>query len=203
MGLWATGLGAYLWDTDAESRHRTLTILLPTPGTRIGYSPHRLFMEHAPNNWAKPVPINGWDGNEQFPTLHPSINTGFWHGYIESGIILDTAKKPWMQAPSPTVAYGSQGEKMANIEELRMKIRELATDANQAAADEVAAVHAQYAAAHDQRVAQAALVDAEARQVVANQVLQEASAKRAAAMGAMSTVANDVEDATVIEIPTT
>lgn len=35
-----------------------------------------------------------WDGNREQPTFSPSINCGAcWHGYIENGRCLDTAKK--------------------------------------------------------------------------------------------------------------
>lgn len=31
-------------------------------------------------------PVWGWDGNEEKPTLNPSIHViGHWHGYLEAG----------------------------------------------------------------------------------------------------------------------
>lgn len=42
-----------------------------------------------------------WDGNREAPTFTPSINCGDcgWHGYIENGRCVDTAKK---DEPEPT-----------------------------------------------------------------------------------------------------
>lgn len=39
-------------------------------------------------NWA-------WDGSVNAPTIAPSVNCrGCWHGYIEGGVFLTTAKVP-------------------------------------------------------------------------------------------------------------
>lgn len=36
-----------------------------------------------------------WDGNVQAPTFSPSINCErCWHGFIERGVLLNTAKQP-------------------------------------------------------------------------------------------------------------
>lgn len=46
---------------------------------------------HPSGNWAAPGPVNGWDGNEDFPTFRPSIFVGGttdhpgWHGFVENG----------------------------------------------------------------------------------------------------------------------
>ncbi len=58
-----------------------------------------------PNSWCDVnvknagyvIPQRNWvlTGSIDAPTLHPSINCGgCWHGYIEQGVFLTTAKKP-------------------------------------------------------------------------------------------------------------
>jgi len=35
-----------------------------------------------------PVPVWGWDGNREAPTLAPSIHlVGEWHGYLQAGFL--------------------------------------------------------------------------------------------------------------------
>ena len=46
-------------------------------------------MEHEPQNWAAPGSVNGWDGNEEEPTLSPSIVAGKWHGYLRGGKLVE------------------------------------------------------------------------------------------------------------------
>ena len=73
--------------------HRVLWLQVPSlyghPCNRLA-----LYMNRSETNWAEPGPINGWDGNEEFPTLAPSIQAketvdgvevNGWHGYLISG----------------------------------------------------------------------------------------------------------------------
>ena len=84
--------GDWYWGSD-EDGHRLLWLLVPDlEGRDQGtLTPHhvellRLYTSHAPKNWAQPGAVNGWDGNEDAPTLSPSILVpGGWHGFFEAG----------------------------------------------------------------------------------------------------------------------
>ena len=78
--------------------YRTLWILVPSlrgfgqgPLQDRGIELIEVYPSHAPNNWAQPGDINGWDGNVDSPTLRPSIFVGGesanpgWHGFFKSG----------------------------------------------------------------------------------------------------------------------
>lgn len=86
--------------------HRCMLIIFPLVGreplkrSRIGQRGGELveiFPSHQPNptGWARPGPVNGWDGNEDEPTLHPSIfvrgNTATpgWHGFMQRGNLVN------------------------------------------------------------------------------------------------------------------
>ena len=84
--FWAYGIGAMCWkELDGL---RALYIILPgwEDEERPDTCPSALFVNHAPNNWAKPGEIEGWDGNIEKPTFTPSIHIpGGWHGYLTEG----------------------------------------------------------------------------------------------------------------------
>lgn len=94
--LWAYGVGAFRWMEDPEGR-RTMLLLVPyvrrgghNPKYDRDYEPLVLYMSSEQNNWAQPGPRNGWDGNEDSPTLNPSILVpGGWHGFMHSGQLTD------------------------------------------------------------------------------------------------------------------
>ena len=82
------------------TRHRALWMLVPNlrgggqgPLGKRGLELISVFPMHAPNNWAEPGDVQGWDGklDENAPTLRPSIFVGGsspnpgWHGFFENG----------------------------------------------------------------------------------------------------------------------
>ena len=94
-------VGDWYWcdviNTDKKS-YRVLHIIIPSLRgfgqgelERRGAELIEVYPSHSDNNWAQPGPHNGWDGNEEDPTLHPSIfvggssNNPGWHGYFEKG----------------------------------------------------------------------------------------------------------------------
>ena len=98
-------LGDWHWSTTIMpdgSHHRSLWILVPNM-QREGQGPLgprgieliSVFPMHAPNNWAEPGDVQGWDGelDADRPTLRPSIFVGGsspnpgWHGFFENGQI--------------------------------------------------------------------------------------------------------------------
>ena len=88
--FFAHGPGAWLWRIDAEAR-RAFIFLAPAPGLPPDRAPLlRIWTLHAPNNWARPGPVSGWDGSIEAPTFSPSINYAegcpdAWHGFIRAG----------------------------------------------------------------------------------------------------------------------
>ena len=85
------GVGAMQWiEIDG---HRVLLVLLPTRAKRKDgkeriWDSGVLYVNRQPNNWSAPGEVNGWDGDEERPTLNPSIShpyPGGWHGYIRAG----------------------------------------------------------------------------------------------------------------------
>ena len=82
------GVGAYFWRVDLEGR-RVLWLLTPDQRVKIKASPVVLYMEHAVGDWAQPGPVNGWDGDEEEPTLSPSIVAGPWHGFLRNGQLVE------------------------------------------------------------------------------------------------------------------
>lgn len=84
------GPGAMCWAT--EEGHRVLWFLALPPADNprgVRFEVARIYPAgHAENNWAAPGPRNGWDGNVERPTLHPSIwlnDRRGWHGWIKGG----------------------------------------------------------------------------------------------------------------------
>ena len=76
------------WGTDKAGR---TVIFVRTPAKEV----MRLYVKHAPKNWAEPGDVVGWDGCIDHPTLSPSIKsdvTGF-HGYLRGGKLYDAAEK--------------------------------------------------------------------------------------------------------------
>ena len=82
------GVGAYMWSTDDHGL-RVLWLLTPDTHVKAGAVPSMLYMEHDPSNWATPGTVKGWDGNEESPTLYPSIVAGLWHGFLRNGQLVE------------------------------------------------------------------------------------------------------------------
>ena len=94
-------VGDYYWGTDNQG-HRVLWLLVPDTVHGRRYQVLRLYMQSEKQNWAKPGPRNGWDGDEELPTLTPSIQArtkihsdddedgievNAWHGFLEKGVL--------------------------------------------------------------------------------------------------------------------
>lgn len=84
----ATKPGDFAWDTDlpgatAEEKaapHRTLYLHVPGAGHWSAWPVHRGGTD-GPRVW-------GWDGNEDKPTLAPSLwHQGVWHGHLLAGYL--------------------------------------------------------------------------------------------------------------------
>ena len=92
--------GTFWWTTMRDNDGQARRVLLLKTPCRI--FPRRLtdhsvlYVKHAPGNWARPGEIDGWDGNEDSPTLSPSIlvqhiidgqDVECWHGFLTAGEI--------------------------------------------------------------------------------------------------------------------
>jgi hypothetical protein len=70
--------GDFCWGADEEGDTRYLYIVLPSDNRPTAIKVHR----GAPGGNR----IWGWDGNEDKPTLAPSIDwSGRWHGHLVAG----------------------------------------------------------------------------------------------------------------------
>ena len=74
-------------------------LIVVVPHKTRGQEWLQIYPQHAPNNWAQPGDVNGWNGNREAPTFNPSIDCskrddGGWHGYIIGGVICGVDKKP-------------------------------------------------------------------------------------------------------------
>ena len=100
--------GDWIWSTVEIDGvvHRCLLAIFPLVGEtaaerdRIGQRGGELveiFPSHQPNpiGWARPGPVTGWDGDEDHPTLNPSIfirggtKTPGWHGFFRRGNLVN------------------------------------------------------------------------------------------------------------------
>ena len=73
---------------DAPEVDRRFYFTVPSPFTQSGLEPFWAKVHHGPQTGG----IHGWDGNEDEPTLTPSLlctvgDHELWHGYIRSGRI--------------------------------------------------------------------------------------------------------------------
>ena len=84
--FFAYGPGAFAWNE--IDGHRVMHLLTPSGRAKPRSEHVVLYMMRQPDNWAQPGPVNGWDGNEGRPTLHPSVLVpGSWHGFLEDGAL--------------------------------------------------------------------------------------------------------------------
>lgn len=87
-GFWDRGklsLGDFYWRVDSEGK-RMLCVLIPCPSAESGYTFSQWTIDH-PNHcnaqWS-------WDGNEDSPTLTPSLHAvGVWHGWVKNGELIE------------------------------------------------------------------------------------------------------------------
>ena len=83
------GIGAMRWSWNGIGNRR-LHLLVPYMGNGPDcMQALLLYMNHQEGNWAKEGIIVGWDGNEEKPTLQPSIHIpGGWHGWVKEGNLI-------------------------------------------------------------------------------------------------------------------
>lgn len=82
--FWAGGAGAFIWGNN-EKDGKILNLMLPHKH-KDGGEFVQLYMMHADDVWSKPGNVNGWDGNEEKPTLLNSVRSPYgWHGYVYKG----------------------------------------------------------------------------------------------------------------------
>jgi len=73
--------GDFAWQTNSDDGVRWLRFI--TPGEHYGRIPVHRSGEPPP---AVHVPYWAWDGNEDRPTLSPSVHCiGAWHGFFTAG----------------------------------------------------------------------------------------------------------------------
>lgn len=94
--LWATGIGAYYWTTMIHTdgnHHKALILLVPdVPDRPDKPIPVCLYVDRQPDNWSAPGHVRAWDGDEDYPTLTPSIwvnDRKGWHGFLTKGVLVD------------------------------------------------------------------------------------------------------------------
>jgi hypothetical protein len=79
-------LGDFNWQFDPQGR-RTLVVLIPCArGDRTHWTYSRWTIDHKNHcdaQWS-------WDGNEDAPTLNPSLHAvGVWHGWVRGGQLVE------------------------------------------------------------------------------------------------------------------
>lgn len=82
------GPGAMVWERDEEGRRVLFFLAPPCAESRSRFDTARIYCERSENDWARPGPVSGWDGDEARPTFEPSIwllECRGWHGFIRRG----------------------------------------------------------------------------------------------------------------------
>lgn len=77
-------VGEFLFETYADGQLHLELILPSSRDPRGCYIAIPVSRQHAPGKaW-------GWDGNEETPTITPSIHThGVWHGWVRNGELVE------------------------------------------------------------------------------------------------------------------
>ena len=80
-------VGEFAWDDQGDGRH--LAVLLPSPTSAApdNYAYIRIRVAQGGNvsgvHW-------GWNGDEDKPTLTPSVHAhGHWHGWVRDGMLVE------------------------------------------------------------------------------------------------------------------
>ena len=92
------GIGTFWWREDGKGR-RVLLLKVPDVHREApAYTLLRLYVCRTPKNWAASGAVKGWDGDEEYPTLSPSIQVKHrgpdgedvfgWHGYLTRGELM-------------------------------------------------------------------------------------------------------------------
>lgn len=83
-------VGQYCWHRDVTGAVTRIWLAVPSPDHDEfgdGWTPIFLPVRQGPNQSGKHW---GWDGNEDAPTLTPSIHThGHWHGWCRAGKLVE------------------------------------------------------------------------------------------------------------------
>lgn len=81
-------LGDFAWRVEENGdRYLLFTVPRPLPDNPKGWLFNCLPVKQGPNESGRHW---GWDGNEEQPTLTPSIHAlGHWHGWIREGKLIE------------------------------------------------------------------------------------------------------------------
>ena len=82
-------VGDFAWKFGADRDRRFLIVALPRPRPEApkDYVLNCLPVQAGPNT---PGKWWGWDGNEESPTLTPSVHCiGHWHGWVRGGTLVE------------------------------------------------------------------------------------------------------------------
>ena len=91
--LYEHDVGTMFWTKDEEDR-RILRVVFPASKDGTGKNIIDLYVYNNDKDWTIPGEHKHWDGNEQKPTLKPSILvSGGWHGYIQKGELVQIKDK--------------------------------------------------------------------------------------------------------------
>ena len=94
----AHGVGAMAWETYNEGKpDEGERLIVIVPHAKRGTEWIQVYPMHAPNNWAQPGEVNGWDGNREAPTFSPSLlvesgpmrpgeRNQICHSYLQVGV---------------------------------------------------------------------------------------------------------------------
>jgi hypothetical protein len=84
------------WLDVAPGEEQTFSFMCPKKGRRCEglIIRGRTDLKHDPHGQNGGIAQWNWDGNRDAPTFSPSVNCGIcgWHGYIENGRCVSTAK---------------------------------------------------------------------------------------------------------------
>lgn len=80
-------VGEFAWGSAGGVRHILIALPQPKPDAPNDYIINYLPVVKGGNTPGKHW---GWDGNEDIPTLTPSIHClGHWHGWVRSGALVE------------------------------------------------------------------------------------------------------------------
>lgn len=88
-GFWGRAklkTGDFYWRVEEPSGRRLLCVLIPCQSAESGYTFAQFtigFLNASGAQW-------DWDGNEDAPTLTPSVHAvGVWHGFVTNGELIE------------------------------------------------------------------------------------------------------------------
>lgn len=80
-------VGEFAWGDEGGVRHIMIALPRPRPTAPDDYIMNYLPVALGPNTPGKHW---GWDGNEDAPTLTPSVHCiGHWHGWVRGGMLVE------------------------------------------------------------------------------------------------------------------